>query len=224
MGILDDAIRQHLDLKRRQGAADDELKRLEDEAFGPPSRPGDPDFPESEAAGSDGAEALAVEGVAVEERPAEAEPPDVEGEEPVEAERAPASDWDSEDEAEPAFFDQGEEELDLELELDDEDEVTPAPPSAAEPPIESLDTAEHPYEGAIGEPEQVEEAKEHADEEEHADEGEVLEGELTDEDAGREDLADDEDDVLEETPEFLRDAPEDDELWFEQGRPKDFDF
>ena len=31
-------------------------------------------------------------------------------------------------------------------------------------------------------------------------------------------------DVLEETPEFLRDQPEDDELWFEQGEPKDFDF
>ena len=31
-------------------------------------------------------------------------------------------------------------------------------------------------------------------------------------------------DVLEETPEFLRDNPDDDELWFEQGEPKDFDF
>ena len=31
------------------------------------------------------------------------------------------------------------------------------------------------------------------------------------------------DDVLEETPEFLRDNPDDDELWFEQGEPKDFD-
>ena len=30
--------------------------------------------------------------------------------------------------------------------------------------------------------------------------------------------------MLEETPEFLQDAPEDDELWFEQGEPKDFDF
>ena len=45
MGILDDAIREHLDLKRRLGAEDSELARLEDEAFGPPSRPGDPDFP-----------------------------------------------------------------------------------------------------------------------------------------------------------------------------------
>ena len=42
MGILDDAIRDHLDLKRRSGAAQSDLKRLEDEAFGPPSRPGDP--------------------------------------------------------------------------------------------------------------------------------------------------------------------------------------
>ena len=48
MGILDDAIREHLDLKRSHGATDSELRRLEDEAFGPPSRPGEPDFPESE--------------------------------------------------------------------------------------------------------------------------------------------------------------------------------
>ena len=31
-------------------------------------------------------------------------------------------------------------------------------------------------------------------------------------------------DVLEDTPEFLEDTPEDDELWFEQKPPKDFDF
>ena len=37
-------------------------------------------------------------------------------------------------------------------------------------------------------------------------------------------LAYDGEDVLADTPEFLRDAPEDDELWFEQGEPKDFDF
>lgn len=39
MSILDDAIREHLELKRAHGADDDELKRLEDEAFGPPQRP-----------------------------------------------------------------------------------------------------------------------------------------------------------------------------------------
>ena len=36
--------------------------------------------------------------------------------------------------------------------------------------------------------------------------------------------AEDEEDVLEETPDFLEESPEDDELWFEQKPPKDFDF
>jgi hypothetical protein len=34
MGTLDDAIREHLELKRRTGAAEDEVQRLESEAFG----------------------------------------------------------------------------------------------------------------------------------------------------------------------------------------------
>ena len=48
MSILDDAIREHLELKRAHGADEAELKRLEDEAFGPPGRPEEPD-PFSEA-------------------------------------------------------------------------------------------------------------------------------------------------------------------------------
>jgi len=39
MSILDDAIREHLELKRAHGADDEEVRRLEDEAFGPPQRP-----------------------------------------------------------------------------------------------------------------------------------------------------------------------------------------
>lgn len=39
MSILDDAIREHLELKRAHGADESELKKLEDEAFGPPQRP-----------------------------------------------------------------------------------------------------------------------------------------------------------------------------------------
>jgi hypothetical protein len=34
MGTLDDAIRQHLELKRRLGASEEELKQKENEAFG----------------------------------------------------------------------------------------------------------------------------------------------------------------------------------------------
>jgi hypothetical protein len=40
MGILDDAIKEHLELKRQHGAGDSELKQLEDEAFGTAERPG----------------------------------------------------------------------------------------------------------------------------------------------------------------------------------------
>ena len=39
MSILDDAIREHLELKRAHGADESEVKKLEDEAFGPPQRP-----------------------------------------------------------------------------------------------------------------------------------------------------------------------------------------
>jgi len=37
-------------------------------------------------------------------------------------------------------------------------------------------------------------------------------------------LPEEDEDVLEETPEFLQDTPEHDRLWFEQRPPKDFDF
>jgi hypothetical protein len=40
MGILDEAIREHLDLKRRRGADPVEVERLEREALGPVRRPG----------------------------------------------------------------------------------------------------------------------------------------------------------------------------------------
>jgi hypothetical protein len=43
MSILDDAIREHLELKRAHGADESEVKKLEDEAFGPPQRPDEPD-------------------------------------------------------------------------------------------------------------------------------------------------------------------------------------
>jgi hypothetical protein len=210
MGILDDAIREHLDLKRQQGAADDELKRLEDEAFGPPSRPGDPDFPEQQAA----VETQAPEAPPVEldeelEVDEPEEPEALAAEEPALEEPEPAAPAD-----EDALFDQSSE-LDLELDLDepieevaDLDVAEPEPAPGEDAPIETLPTVEHHFEDAIDEAEVVDDEPEAHPAEDSAD---------------SEDDGDDED-VLEETPEFLRDAPEDDELWFEQGEPKDFDF
>ena len=40
MGLLDDAIREHLDLKRRRGADPTELERAAREALGPARRGG----------------------------------------------------------------------------------------------------------------------------------------------------------------------------------------
>jgi hypothetical protein len=70
MSILDDAIREHLELKRAHGADDAELKKLEDEAFGPPARPDEPDpfaeapteFLTAPATGADEAAADAAKG------------------------------------------------------------------------------------------------------------------------------------------------------------------
>ena len=81
MGVLDDAIREHLDLKRRHGVAEEELLRQEEEALGPARREVAP------AADSDDGESTG-----------EAPPQPVDGHEPAElavdeaVEEAPAAD------------------------------------------------------------------------------------------------------------------------------------
>lgn len=226
MGILDEAIREHLDLKRRRGAAASELEQLEQEAFGPPTRPGEPDFPDRADEGAEGtaeapfdaaeaetgfmpAEETVPPGSSAEVEAAEAEEPMLEPD-LSEAEAEPP-------EREPAapFFDQDAESAmelgDLELALAEEAGIQQeAPPS--ESPIESLETEEHQMDELLEDEPGVGEAPVEGDEPEA----------LLEEEQGEEEV--EESDVLEETPEFLRDQPEDDELWFEQGEPKDFDF
>jgi hypothetical protein len=73
MGLLDDAIREHLELKRRRGADPTEVSREETEALGPVRR-GEIDLPDRAAAAA-AAPAVADERidepVAVEDEPAE---------------------------------------------------------------------------------------------------------------------------------------------------------
>ena len=140
MGLLDDAIREHLELKRRRGADPDEVARQEDEALGDPRR-AEP-APEAPEEPSEQAEPAAENGAAQPEEPAgETWLEDDDPVASVASERTP--------------------------------EFTPpdAEPAAAAPP-----------------------------------------------EAGPEE------DVLEETPEFLQETPEHDRLWFEQKPPRDFDF
>ena len=128
MGTLDDAIREHLELKRQRGATDSELQRLEDEAFGLPSRPGEPDFPEQDLGSAEQSENGAV-------ADARHEPDEDESAE------AETTIYEPDDTAAAAEPDLGE----LEPELDEESvlpEEAHDDPSS-EPPIESLDTVEH---------------------------------------------------------------------------------
>lgn len=267
MGILDDAIREHLELKRQHGARDSEIQELEDQAFGPPSRPGDPDFPEHPAAGDEHAggnggpaaeAAVAGPPADVESPPPAPESPAVEigsvgqNTEPFDAATAagaPAGEAAPVEEA-PApeesgggqLFDQaldeevGGDELDLgvedlDLELDEESaepaaEVAAGPDPEAEPEEPEATAAPEPLvEPAQAAPppppteEQLLPSEDLLDEEE-----DELGLSLEPEDENEDELGDGAEDVLEETPDFLRDAPDDEELWFEQGAPQDFDF
>ena len=144
MGLLDDAIREHLELKRRHGASDEEIAQEEAEALGPARR----DFP---------LPASAEEGQSAEDEGA------VEDAVPETVEDLPTA---------------------VEPELMPESEPEPEPESDLRPPTSDQEpepSREQPRQG-------------------------------------------NDDDVLEETPEFLQDAPEHDRLWFEQKPPRDFDF
>lgn len=259
MGILDEAIRQHLDLKRRHGADDSEVKQLEDEAFGLPTRPGEPDFPESDQhsvvpaegeaespsssdqptdvpeAEAPKADEPAEASAAATEAPPAPEPPAPE--EPASAEEAvlasdpPPAPAEPDAAEEPTqFFDQeiseppSEEAPVAEAPPSEEMPVADAPPSE-EHPIAAMETEEHPMDELLADEEEAEldEQEEEAAPAPITDEQSLTEP-LTGEDEIVEEAEPGEGDVLEETPEFLRDQPEDDELWFEQGEPKDFDF
>jgi hypothetical protein len=141
MGLLDEAIREHLELKRRRGANPEEVAREEHDALGPVRREPEsaddaalvtPEPPEPEAPSPPLVDTVPEEPLT----PAAPQPPEPAGE--------PTAEWD----------------------FDDEEAHKPG---AAKPPAKD-------------------------------------------------------EDVLEETPEFLQETPEHDKLWFEQKPPRDFDF
>ena len=160
MGLLDDAIREHLELKRKHGANPEDVARQEQEALGPGQRN---EFAQPETA----------------------------------AEVAPEL-------PEPAPPDEPEPEPEPEAAVDELPEGEPGipeePPAAVAPgydedPWLDEDPDEVPAEEAL-EPRRA---------------------------APRPD-GDEDEDVLEETPDFLQETPEHDRLWFEQKPPRDFDW
>ncbi len=103
MGVLDDAIREHLELKRQHGAPETEVTQQEAEALGPPQRQA-----------AERAEDSPVEAAAIEEQPVEPEAeiaPEPLAEDPLAAPEAEElardaePDWGFESEPEPAAGD-----------------------------------------------------------------------------------------------------------------------
>ena len=174
MGVLDDAIREHIELKRRHGASEDDLVRQEQEALGPARRTEPVVPPAAGEESADTASTFADDELAEGDAREAEETPDAprgEGARPAEAGDLDAGGAPEQPVAEPHVA--------VPFEPADEGAgSSPSPEERAEPP-------EPPPGG--GRP------------------------------------ASDED-VLDQTPEFLEETPEHDRLWFEQRPPRDFDF
>ncbi|MGH2908702.1 MAG: hypothetical protein ACRDK8_05350 [Solirubrobacteraceae bacterium] len=218
MGLLDDAIREHLDLKRRRGADPAEIERAERDALGPVRRNRDPALAEDQepvgaadldpALGSardepDGGTAsdLAEESYSAEEptyAPGDAYDDEYEDDNAIPLEEDEARFADDEN------FAAGDEPF-----ADEEDAHRTQVMQTVDPPPPDDATAVHDVEAAFADEEEPDDVHAHdrpRAAERPGDQGE--EGE----------------DVLEETPEFLQDTPDHDRLWFEQRPPRDFDF
>jgi hypothetical protein len=283
MGILDDAIKEHLELKRQHGAGESELQQLEDEAFGAAERPGDegsapdpladaptefmvqPDL-EPEGASETASEPAVPEADEAPGRragrseiadlqeapPSKSEESAPEPEAPA-VEEVPAMEHEAVPEPEPklssgptteereAIAEQPTEMFDVEEELasqaeapsEDElvEEEMDEPRLAPVDPLAGLD--DDVAEVTV---EENEEDDDFWDEKRLSDElDQALEAPSEDEDEeavfepepaieAEPPPARPDEDVLEETPDFLEETPEDDQLWFEQKPPKDFDF
>ncbi len=307
MGILDDAIKEHLELKRQRGADDSELKQLESEAFGAAERPGDegsapdplaeaptefmtqpdledapaaeaaadatPEFAPPEAEDAPGRPAPRSEIADLQEAlpseleaPAEEEAPAMEHEAvpDVDAPAEPIASTGPTTEEREAIAEQPTEMYDIEEELSISQAAAPSeeeiveeemdePRLAPVDPLAGLDeeTKDEAQDEEYEEDEDFWDEKRLSDELDQAleapsevedretifDQPPVTEPEPESEpepalepESQPDDEAEDprpaagEEDVLEKTPDFLEEAPEDDELWFEQKPPKDFDF
>jgi hypothetical protein len=240
MGLLDDAIKEHLDLKRRRGADPAEVERAEREALGPVRRA--PTAHEADVTGESPTEsdfAYDHEGDSWDDD--SSEQASVRGEHSVHGDQAPEPDFGDQRQREreprrpsrpsrlarifgkPDHEPEPDREPELEYEAAEQHEAEshelevdePAPPgrgAPAEAPSDLLDEPEPPdapeAAGAgLGDETEV---------------YEVEPGPGAGESEPTPDQADE--DVLEETPEFLQDTPDHDRLWFEQRPPRDFDF
>jgi hypothetical protein len=223
MGVLDDAIREHLELKRQHGVPEEELQRQEEEALGPARR----DVAPADT-GDGGAAAepeLHDQETMLQEPEPEPEPAPATPTEEAPAEQPPFDGAAEVSAPEPEAGGAVSEEIAVHEPEADDDPV-------AEADLVAPDLPEEDAAGELGGPNDT--AEELSFEHDDADDPPQPSGgdtqpsgfqpvddqELLDED----ELDEDDADVLEDTPDFLQETPEHDRLWFEQKPPRDFDF
>jgi hypothetical protein len=215
MGALDDAIREHLELKRRHGASDDDIRRAEAEALGPARRE-----PAAESMLDEIGMPAPVEGVDAAPVPADAvadAPPPPPGLEP--------EPFVPEPEPEPYL---AEPVAEVPVEPVPVEPPPVEPPPVEPPPVTAFDpggddpdrTRTAILDDPLGEPPPAPPIHHEPGPDEPP--APARPQGVAPIDAEPPPPADE--DVLEETPDFLQETPEHDRLWFEQKPPRDFDF
>ena len=195
MGLLDDAIRDHIDLLRRRGADPTEIAKAEAEALGPVVR--EVEEPEVHEDADDLVAGTApIPAEEIEEFEDEAEGVPFEDDEPFDAAAELEEELPVAADAQSAPVDQATEHFDIFSDegVDSEADVAIEEDDIEDASLHSVDAAEAPA----------------REEEPPA----VTSTGSQDPDG----------DILEGTPDFLEESPDHDRLWFEQAPPKDFDF
>ena len=247
MGILDDAIREHLELKRKHGVPEDEVERQEEEALGPARRDVAQQPEDAEIAADAGDDASLFDGehgdAPVAEEPAVAGDETAIAEAPAEA---PADAPFAEAPVEAPFADPP-----AEAPLAEAAEAPPVEPVSEEAPERShpsqitrawrrrRPSLSRPRPSRLPSRLRLRRRPSPTPTMRSATPSRTasLRSRTTistrttlsratpsDDPLPGSDAEDEELDVLEDTPDFLQETPEHDRLWFEQKPPRDFDF
>jgi hypothetical protein len=191
MGLLDDAIREHLELKRLRGADPGAVARAEQDALGPISRDRNAEQATHEESKDDSSDAdTSFLG-------SDPDPP-------------PSADSVS----------GGQETVEINMEA----ELAGGQDAGSDPPARQTGRAQATQPAQTQNTEESLEWEMPSDRAEIHDRGVDHGGDPDSRKAHDGETGDQVDDVLEETPDFLRDTPEQERLWFEQRPPRDFDF
>lgn len=231
MGLLDDAIREHLELKRRRGGDPTEIARAEQEALGPVRREAAPaaEEPHGEPADHGAPVAHDEPHTGEEHAPAPAfddepsrppAPPEEQTRILAPEERAP----------DPAAHDETHRHVPEQHLAAPADKLPPGADAFDEPSPRPAVPEQHVAAPADRVPSQEEPpAPPTPPQQDDPRRSEIVDQPTTEyrvEDHHHDEppASGSDEDVLEETPDFLQETPEHDRLWFEQRPPRDFDF